>query len=129
MSSGCIIYSPHCTLYSHWCIRKGNGCIVYIHIGVGLSALLVSTTWAMPEPLLRGTSDRIGSTFYVYILTFCKTSQHGSHWQKTFAIWQYQVLSIEAIGMRYSMHEAKKPKVFLITSENYWGGVTNFSLL
>jgi len=26
-------------------------------------ALLVSTTWAMPEPLLRGTSDRIGSTF------------------------------------------------------------------
>lgn len=33
-------------------------------------ALLVSTTWAMPEPLLRGTSDRIGSTFsFVYILT------------------------------------------------------------
>jgi len=25
--------------------------------------LLVSTTWAMPEPLLRGTSDRTGSTF------------------------------------------------------------------
>lgn len=33
-------------------------------------ALLVSTTWAMPEPLLRGTSDRTGSTFfYVYIPT------------------------------------------------------------
>ena len=36
-------------------------------IGVGLSALLVSTTWAMREPLLRGTSDRTGSTFFVYI--------------------------------------------------------------
>ena len=67
--------------------------------------------------------------FYVYILTFCKTSQHGSHWQKTFAIWQYQVLSIEAIFMRYSMHEAKKQKAFLITSENCWGGVIGFSLL
>ena len=30
-------------------------------------ALLVSTTWAMPEPLLRGTSDRTGSTFLVCI--------------------------------------------------------------
>ena len=30
-------------------------------------ALLVSTTWAMPEPLLRGTSDRIGSTFLICI--------------------------------------------------------------
>ena len=30
---------------------------------MGLSALLVSTYWAMREPLLRGTSDRTGSTF------------------------------------------------------------------
>lgn len=67
--------------------------------------------------------------FYVYIPTFCKTSQYGSRWQKTFAIWQYQVLSIEAIFMRYSMHEVKKQKLFLTTSENYWGGVTGFSLL
>ncbi len=67
--------------------------------------------------------------FHVYILTFCKTSQNGSHWQKTFVIWQYQVLSIKAIGMRYSMHEAKKQKAFLTPSENYWGGVTGFSLL
>ena len=28
-------------------------------------ALLVSTTWAMPEPLLRGTSDRWLHAFYV----------------------------------------------------------------
>ena len=40
---------------------------LYMDIGVGLSALLVSTTWAMREPLLRGTSDRTGSTFFVYI--------------------------------------------------------------
>ena len=96
---------------------------------MGLSALLVSDEQGNAKALTSGTSDRTGSTFYVYILTFCKTSQHGSHWQKTFAIWQYQVLSIEAIGMRYSMHEVKKQKVFLITSENCWGGVTGFSLL
>ena len=49
--------------------------------------------------------------------------------KKTFAIWQYQVLSIEAVGMIYSMHEVKKQKLFLTTSENYWDGVTVFSLL
>ena len=50
---------------------KGKG-ELYTNIGVGLSALLVSTTWAMREPLLRGTSDRTGSTFFcVYGLTFC----------------------------------------------------------
>ena len=42
-------------------------CFLYTYTGVGLSALLVSTTWAMPEPLLRGTSDRTGSTFLVCI--------------------------------------------------------------
>lgn len=49
--------------------------------------------------------------------------------KKTYVIWQYQVLSIEAVGMIYSMHEVKKQKLFLTTSENYWGGVTGFSLL
>ena len=38
---------------------------------MGLSALLVSTNRAMREPLDRGTSDRTGSTFFVYGLTFC----------------------------------------------------------
>ena len=55
----------------------GFGCIshslqkgyLYTYTYVGLSALLVSTTWAMPEPLHCGTSDRTGSTFYVYIPT------------------------------------------------------------
>lgn len=38
---------------------------------MGLSALLVSTTWAMPEPLLRGTSDRLAPRFlFVYIESF-----------------------------------------------------------
>ena len=37
---------------------------------MGLSALLVSTTWAMPEPLLRGTSDRTGSTFSICVYQY-----------------------------------------------------------
>ena len=54
------MYSPWCTLL----YRKGKG-ELYTDIGVGLSALLVSTNWAMREPLNRGTSDRTGSTFFV----------------------------------------------------------------
>ena len=54
------MYSPWCTLL----YRKGKG-ELYTDIGVGLSALLVSTNWAMREPLLRGTSDQTGSTFFV----------------------------------------------------------------
>ena len=37
-------------------------------------ALLVSTTWAMPEPLLRGTSDRIGSTLEPVIILYVSDS-------------------------------------------------------
>ena len=33
---------------------------------VGLSALLVSTDWAMREPLHCGTGDRTGSTFFMF---------------------------------------------------------------
>lgn len=40
---------------------------LYIHIGVGLSTLLVSTNRAMLEPLECGTGDRTGSTFCVYV--------------------------------------------------------------
>ena len=54
-----------------WCII----CILascwhelYIGIGVGLSALLVSTNRAMRRPLLRGTSNRTGShAFFVSV--------------------------------------------------------------
>ena len=38
-----------------------------IFISVGLSALLVSTIWAMREPFYRGTSDRTSSTFFVSV--------------------------------------------------------------
>ena len=34
---------------------------------MGLSALLVSTNWAMRRPSNRGTSDRTGSTFFVFV--------------------------------------------------------------
>lgn len=45
---------------------------IYIFIGVGLSALLVSTNWAMREPLLREASDKTGSTF----LFVCQLIKH-----------------------------------------------------
>ena len=38
---------------------------VFIYIGVGLSALLVSTIWAMREPLLRGTGNRLAPRFFM----------------------------------------------------------------
>ena len=63
---GCFICTAHSISYNN----KVEG-ELYTNIGVGLSALLVSTNWAMREPLLRGTSDRTGSTFFcVYGLTF-----------------------------------------------------------
>ena len=40
---------------------------LYTYTGVGLSALLVSTDRAMRRHTNRGTSDRTGSTFFVYI--------------------------------------------------------------
>ena len=49
-------------------VRKTQQGGLYIDIGVGLSTLLVSTIRAMREPLLRGTSDRTGSTFFMHIL-------------------------------------------------------------
>ena len=63
---GCFI----CTARSVPYINRVEG-ELYTNIGVGLSALLVSTNWAMREPLNRGTSDRTGSMFFcVYGLTF-----------------------------------------------------------
>ena len=51
---------------------------LYIYTNVGLSALLVSTYWAMREPLLRGTSIRAGSTFYyVYAKDKILTANFG----------------------------------------------------
>ena len=50
-------------------------CFLYTYTGVGLSALLVSTTWAMPEPLLRGTSDRIDSTLFCIYTEYYSINQ------------------------------------------------------
>ena len=36
-------------------------------LGVGLSTLLVSTNWAMREPLNRGTGDRPAPRFVMYV--------------------------------------------------------------
>lgn len=44
-----------------------RGSIVYIHIGVGLSALLVSTDRAMREPLECGTGSRYGSHAFLFV--------------------------------------------------------------
>ncbi len=41
--------------------------VLYIYIGVGLMALLVSTDRAMREPLECGTSDRI----WLHVLRLC----------------------------------------------------------
>lgn len=46
---------------------------------MGLSALLVPTTWAMREPTNRGTSIRTGSTFfYVYAKDRILTANMGA---------------------------------------------------
>ena len=61
--------TPHEVYYIQPSLASDNSivccqeCFLYTYTGVGLSALLVSTTWAMPEPLHCGTSDRTGSTF------------------------------------------------------------------
>lgn len=123
----CIIYSPHWLRTILLFVVKRAFYIFTLAWGFRRCSFRLAGQCEGLYTVERVTE--LAPRFHLYILTFCKTSQYGSHWQKTFVIWQYQVLSIEAIGMRYSMHEAKKPKVFLITSENYWGGVTNFSLL
>ena len=57
------VYYIQPSLASDDSIVRCQECFLYTYTGVGLSALLVSTTWAMPEPLHCGTSDRTGSTF------------------------------------------------------------------
>lgn len=75
---GCIIYSPHwLRIFSH--IRNLEG-ILYICTNVGLSALLVSTTWAMREAMNRGTSDSLAPRFHMYIQEFNTNRQTWSHW-------------------------------------------------
>ena len=60
-----------------------------IFIGVGLSALLVSTNWAMREPLEREASDRLAPTllFACNILKL-KSSAEGAKAEYFIVIWQ-----------------------------------------
>ena len=80
-----------CIIYSHQWLRTTlafvvMGAFLYTYTSVGLSALLVSTTWAMPEPLLRGTSDRTGSTFFVYTQKEYKHSHTDARWLQIISI-------------------------------------------
>ena len=56
---GCL-YTSHFDTFA-WGSSQSRGFDIFI--GVGLSTLLVSTNWAMREPLLREASDKTGSTF------------------------------------------------------------------
>ena len=80
---GCTVYSSH-SLWTTTAVSIADEEMVYILTSyVGLSALLVSTIWAMREPLLRGTSDRTGSTFpYLYVATILTISQ-WQPWEHT----------------------------------------------
>lgn len=57
----------------------GKG-VIYTCIGVGLSTLLVSTNWAMREPLNRGTGnkDRLHVFFIVFNSCDCCFSAEGA---------------------------------------------------
>ena len=51
--------------------------------------------------------------FHVYILTFCKTSQHGSHWQKN--ICNMAISSIEHRSGWYDIFDARGKKAKTIS--------------
>ena len=53
----------------------GKG-MIYTCIGVGLSALLVSTNWAMREPLNRGTGNK-GRLHVFFIVLFLLRGWRG----------------------------------------------------
>ena len=55
--------------------REGE---LYTYIGVGLSALLVSTNRAMRRPFYRGTSGRLASRFAYIICKEYKQRHKGS---------------------------------------------------
>ena len=73
MPSGVYMYSPFIPSWFLPLYQEGKG-ELYNTIGVGLSALLVSTNRAMREPLECGTSDRTGSTFFMYIYVLMKNT-------------------------------------------------------
>ena len=69
---------PRDVLYPYAVLRpRGRKCgvCVYIHIGVG-SALLVSTRWAMPEPLrVRRVTVQVLTLFLSHFLTNAESGE------------------------------------------------------
>ena len=61
------VYYIQPSLASNASVFVGREGELYTYIGVGLSALLVSTCRAMRRPFYRGTSSRTGSTLFIYI--------------------------------------------------------------
>ena len=56
---------------------------IYSYTGVGLSALLVSTNWAMLEPFYRGTSDRTGSALFRMYPLYINLAKVASKYKST----------------------------------------------
>ena len=64
-SHGCIVYSPNwLRLHFAFVAKKGY---LYTYTYVGLSALLVSANWAMPEPLHVERVTELAPRFFVCI--------------------------------------------------------------
>ena len=61
------VYYIQLSLASDDSIVRCQECFLYTYTGVGLSALLVSDEQGNAKTLTSGTSDRTGSTFFVYI--------------------------------------------------------------
>ena len=110
----CIIYSPHWLRTILLFVVKSAFYIFTLAWGFRRCSFRLAGQCEGLYTVERVTE--LAPRFHLYILTFCKTSQYGSHWQKTFVIWQYQVLSIEAIGMTPMMSKVKKSNQFQQTS-------------
>ena len=93
------IHSLRCSSW-HLFVEKPMVGTMYIYTCVGLSALLVSTYRAMRRPSERGTSDRTGSTVFVYVCKHDNTPltnrRGGSHWQKWFIDEEFGYFEIHA---------------------------------
>ena len=115
----CIVYSCHWFRSVLPFVAKVGE--LYTYTGVGLSALLVSTTWAMPEPLLRGTSDRTGSTFFcIYTKTNINIAMRMPDGVRTLRLWRkmftwYHLLSpSHSKRLRWGIEDCTKKNKFWI---------------
>ena len=61
------VYTLHPEHFPLLYVMRSCSDLLAIYIIVGLSALLVSTSRAIPGPLEREASDRTGSTLFLYM--------------------------------------------------------------